>query len=71
MKKLRALGKITEELEPLLFEMCCNHDLQHAEIINLIAGWLNVHYPEGKEVYHDDTSPILFYGPVDKLRKQE
>lgn len=68
-KQLRPLGQITGDLEPLLFEMVCQHDLQHGEILALINSWLQIHAPDAREVYTaDGSSPIYFYGAAnDKL----
>lgn len=62
-KKLRPLGNITSNLEPLLLEMAIDHDLQHGEILNIIRGYLEIHVPGQKEIYLDNTEPIFFYGP--------
>lgn len=73
--KLRPLGDITQDLEPLLFEMCEKHDLQHGEILNLIKGWLDIHYPKGREEYVDGSgSPvvqIVEYRPLTKTPKEK
>jgi len=62
MKKLRPLGEITQDLEPLLLEMAVEHDLQHGEILNIIRGYLEIHVPDQKEQYTDGTSPVFYYG---------
>lgn len=62
MKKLRPLGEITADLEPLLLEMAIDHDLQHGEILNLIRGYLEIHVPDQREEYEDNTVPIFYYG---------
>lgn len=62
-KKLRPLGDITQDLEPLLFEMVDNHALQKGEVLALISVWIDIHYPLAIEVYeNDNTSPEMFYG---------
>lgn len=63
---LRPLGKITSDLEPLLLEMACDHELQHGEILNIIRGYLEIHCPDAKEVYEDGTSPTFFYGVLNE-----
>ena len=66
MAKLRPLGDITQDLEPLLFEMVEKHDLQTHEILAIIKGWIDVHYPDANEEYLDGSSPVLKgikYGP--------
>lgn len=61
-RKLRPLGQITADLEPLLFEMVCQHDLQHGEVLALIDVWLSIHAPACKEKYTDGSpSPVMIY----------
>lgn len=63
MKKLRPLGDVTQDLETVLEEMCFEHDMQWAEVLNLVHGWLQVHAPSQQEVYEaDNSSPIFYYG---------
>lgn len=62
MKKLRPLGEITSDLEPLLLEMAIDHDLQHGEILNILRGYLEIHVDGQKEQYTDGTQPIFYYG---------
>lgn len=62
MKKLRPLGDVTSDLEPLLLEMVIEHDLQHGEILNIIKGYLEIHCPDAQEQYTDGTLPVFFYG---------
>lgn len=57
--KLRPLGKITTELEPLLFEMIEEHELQIHEIFGIIYIWAKVHCPEAIEEYEDGSTPEL------------
>lgn len=68
-KKLRPLGNITSDLEPLLLEMACDHDLQHGEILNLIRGYLEIHCPGAKEKYVDGDEIVFYYGPKSELKK--
>jgi hypothetical protein len=63
MPKIRRLGDILLEIEPLLLEMA-DHELQHGDILNLINGYLEVHCPDSKEVYIDGTKPVFYYGPT-------
>lgn len=65
-KKLRPLGFVTQDLEPLLLEMGIDHDLQHGEIMNLIYGYLLIHLPEQKEEYLDGTSPVFYFPMLQK-----
>lgn len=60
-KKLRPLGAISNELEPILEEMVVDHELQVHEILAIIKGYLECHYPESIEQYLDGTHPILWY----------
>ena len=63
--KLRPLGDITTDLEPLILEMVCEHKLQAHELLGMIYLYLQVHCPSSIEVYDaDGSSPVLFYGPV-------
>jgi hypothetical protein len=61
-KRVRPLGRVTADLEPLLLEMV-DHDLQHGEILNLIRGYLEIHCPGAREEYTDGGSPEFYYGP--------
>jgi len=63
MTKLRPLGKITDALEPLIEELIDGHGLQHGEVLNLIRGYLEIHYPDARETYKDGRHPKFFYGP--------
>lgn len=68
-KKLRKLGDITTDLEPLLLEMVVDHELQMGEVLNLIRGYLEIHCPNCKEVYvKDGSNPIFFYGANGNLK---
>lgn len=65
MKRLRPLGKITDEMEPLIQEMVEQHQMQAHEIIGIIYLYLQSHCPEAIEIYEDESSPILKYIPKD------
>lgn len=65
-KKLRKLGDITSDLEPLILEMVVDHDLQYHEILGMIYFYLMSHCPGAKEKYIKGGSPIMFYGPADE-----
>jgi len=65
-KTLRPMGKITDQLEPLLLEMVEEHDMQMGEILNIIRGYLEIHAPSCVEIYEDESSPIFYYGPKDE-----
>lgn len=63
-KKIRPLGQVTQDLEPLLFEMTQDHDLQKGEVLALVAAWIDIHMPEAIEVYvADNSNPEYYYGP--------
>ena len=61
-KKLRPLGEITSDLEPLLLELVDGHGCQWGEILNLVRGYLEIHCPEAQEKYNAGGSPVFFYG---------
>lgn len=61
-RKLRPLGAVTADLEPLLLEMV-DHELQHGEILNLVRGYLEIHCPGAREQYDEGGSPEFYYGP--------
>lgn len=68
-KKLRRLGDITADLEPLILEMVVDHDLQYHEILGIIFQYLEVHCPGAKEVYtKDGSSPVFYYGSKERLK---
>lgn len=66
-KKIRKLGDITADLEPLYFELLLDHDMQRHEVIGLFLQWAETH-GLGKETYLDGSHPI-FYGPTPKKEK--
>jgi len=74
-RKLRPLGQVTQDMEPLLFEMCDDHDLQHGEILGLVKAWLDIHYPAGREEYVDGSGhpvvKIVEYRPVTQTPKEK
>lgn len=70
MKKLRPLGTILLEMEPLILEMVVKHDLQHGDILNLVRGYLEVHCPGAKEEYEDGYDVEFYYGPKRVYAKQ-
>jgi hypothetical protein len=71
MKKVRGLGKITTDIEPLLQELTDpkGHDLQIHEVLSLVHGWLLAHAPHSIETYTEDGShPVFYYGHRDQLK---
>ena len=71
MKKqvLRALGDITDDLEPLLFEMTEGHKLQRQEILAIIDSWIVGHAPHANPTYTSDGShPVVYIGHYSGLK---
>ncbi|NJO48196.1 MAG: hypothetical protein HC840_00610 [Leptolyngbyaceae cyanobacterium RM2_2_4] len=62
-KTLRKVGDIMLDMEKLLFELHCGHDMQHGEVLYLINGWQKIHVPGQIETYTDDGSNPILYGP--------
>jgi hypothetical protein len=58
-KKIRPLGDVTADMEPLLFEMSLDHDLQHGEVLAKIYSWLKIHVPGQAEKYLTGGKPNL------------
>ncbi len=61
--KIRPIGHVLLDMEPLLLEMVEEQDLQLGDVLNLIRGYLEVHAPNCIETYLDDTQPVFYYGP--------
>lgn len=66
---LRPAGEVLLEMEPLLFELVQDHEIQKGELLALISAWVDIHYAGAIEEYEDDTHPIFFYGSPEQLRK--
>ena len=62
MTKLRKLGDVLLDLEPLLDEMALSHELQMGDILGLIVRHLEMHNPDCIEEFDDNTKPVFFYG---------
>lgn len=61
--KLRPLGDITADLEPLILEMTGPHKLQVHEVLGIIHAYLMVHCPDAFEEYEDGSGrPEFHYG---------
>lgn len=60
-KPLRPLGDITEDLEPLWFEMLLDHKMQPHEVIGLFLLWQSAHVPDATECYEVDGSHPTWY----------
>jgi hypothetical protein len=63
-KKLRKIGDVLLDMEPLLEEMIA-HGLQWGDILNVIRGYLEVHCPDAQEEYVAGGNPVFYYGPGD------
>ena len=70
-QKLRKMGDIMLDMEPLLLEMACDHEMQWYEILNMMRGYLEVHCPEGQEEYLDGSNPVFYYGPKERLKRKK
>lgn len=57
---VRPAGDILLDMEPLLEELIDVHDLQWADVIYLVHGWLAVHRPQAQEQYVEGGSPVLY-----------
>jgi hypothetical protein len=66
-KKLRPLGHITQDLEPLYQEMAWEHELQAHEMLGIQHSYIKSHLDASLERYNDGTDPIYFYGHIDDL----
>lgn len=60
-KKLRKVGDILQDMEPLLLELV-DHELQWGEILALTHSYLMIHAPGMQEEYEDNTNPVYYYG---------
>lgn len=71
MAKLRKLGKVLLDMEPLLDELAEDHDLQMGDIVALIMRHLEMHNPDCVEEFMDGSKPVFFYGHKDLQPKKE
>lgn len=71
MAKLRKLGDVLLDLEPLLDEMVEGHELQMSDVLALIFRHLEMHNPGCIEEFLDGTKPVFFYGHKDLKPKKE
>lgn len=63
-KKIRPLGAVMLDLEPLIEELIYEHDLQWSDVLGLVYAYLMAHCPSARETYIDDGShPQYYYGP--------
>lgn len=70
-QKLRPLGSILLDMEPLILEMCIDHDLQWSDVLNLVRGYLEVHLPGAQEQYTAGGNPVFYYGPPKPEHKKD
>ena len=66
--KLRPLGDITDQMEPLLRELGIQHKMQRHEILGIIDSYLTAHLPSTTELYTDGTKSVLYVGHGDGLK---
>lgn len=70
-KKIRPLGEIYLEMEPLILEAMLDHDLQYHDFLGDMYGYLGAHCPNNREIYVEDgTSPVFYYGHHSGLNKK-
>lgn len=69
MKRKKKLGQTMFKLEDLMERMIDKHDLQWGEVMNLVYGYLVVHYPGAQEEYENGENPVFYYGPSERLKK--
>ena len=67
MSNVQPMGQLTQELEDVVSKMIDQHALQNGEVMNILHGYLQVHYPKNHEPYVDGTHPFYFYGHADGL----
>lgn len=61
-KKLRPLGEILLDLEPIIDEMIEGHDLQFGDVLGIVLLHLQVHHRGAQEEYDEGGHPQFFYG---------
>lgn len=67
LKTCRKMGDILLDLEPILFELTEEHEMQLGELLALIKCWTEIHSPGSIEEYQDDTHPVYYYGPRENM----
>jgi len=70
-KKLRKLGDVLLDMEPLLDELADIHELQRGDILSLIFHQVTMHNPDCIEEFADGSRPLYFYGHKDLEPKKE
>lgn len=64
---MRPLGQITDDLEPLLYEILEDHELQRYEVVALINDFIKVHYPDALENPTEGGKFIIEYKHVKEV----
>lgn len=70
MAKLSKMGDIMHELEAVIDKMSKGHDLQKGEVMALVSRYIDTHYPDSIEEYHDGTAPFEFYGHINAAKRK-
>lgn len=71
MPKLRKLGNVLLDLEPILDELAEKHELQMGDILALVMRHLEMHNPGCVEEFMDGSKPVFFYGHKEHEPKKE
>lgn len=71
-RKLRPLGDILLELEPLYLELMLNHKLQYSDFYGIVNQYNKTHGLDETclEQYTDGTIPVFYYGHKDGLKEK-
>lgn len=69
IKKIRPLGDIILDMEPIIQEAMDSHDLQWGDMMGIVHHYLMIHYPGAQEQYEDGSSPLYVYGHKDLVKK--
>ena len=70
-KKIRPLGDVLLDMEPLLFEIVEQHDIQRGDLLALISVWVETHFPGAIEQYEvDDSEAVWLYGHKDDVKRR-
>lgn len=70
-KKLRPLGEILLDIEPLYLELMLGHKLQYSDLYGILNQYNKTHGLDEVclEQYTDGTTPIFYYGHKDNIDK--
>ena len=68
--RLRPLGQILLDLEPLYRELMIDHELQRSDLFGLIIQYDETHglTEQVIETYMDGTKAVTYHGHKDKLK---